>query len=96
LPLAAKLTSGIHRRPSHMALFKDRLVSQDVNPADVDVWSADDHCHVACAAPYAREDLGSPVFRIELPPAYAPEYMGAAIWCFAHLGQLAQIRADVP
>ena len=93
LTRAAKLISGIHREASHTAFFKDRFVNQDVMLADLDILSAADHCHMANARQYARQtasaaaaamyvhnDPCSPEFRLELSAAYAPDYMGAAVW----------------
>ena len=61
--------------------------------ADLDILSAADHCRMAHARQYARlaasaaaaaiyvhSDPCSPEFRIELSAAYAPDYMGAAVW----------------
>ena len=92
LTRAAKLISGIHREASHMAFFKDRSVNQDVMLADLDILSAADHCRMtharryarratsaAAAATYVHNDPCSPEFRVALPAAYAPDYMGAAV-----------------
>ena len=51
---AGKLISGICRDASHTAFFMGRSVNQDVMLADVDMLSADDHCHMAHARQYAR------------------------------------------
>ena len=90
---AAKLISGMYRDASHTAFFKDRSVNQDVMLADLNVLSADDHCHMeyarqyarhaaaaTAAALYARNDPCSPEFDVELSSAYATDYMGAAAW----------------
>ena len=93
LTWAASLISGIHREASHTAFFKDCSVNQDVVLADLDIPSAPDHCRMAHTRQYARlatsaaapasyvhNDPCSPAFRIELSAAYAPDYMGAAVW----------------
>ena len=85
------------RSPPCMAFFKDRSVNHDVMLADLDVLSADDHCRMAharqyarqaaaatAAALYARNDLCSPEFDVELSAAYAPDYIGAAVWNGLH------------
>ena len=93
LTRAVKPISGIHREASHTTFFKDRSVNHDVMLADLDILPAADHCHMAharqyarlatsaaAAATYAHNDPCSPEFRIELSAAYAPDYMGAAVW----------------
>ena len=99
LTWAANLISGIHREASHTAFFKDRSVNQGVVLADLDILSAADHCRMAHARQYARQATSaataathtyvhnnpcSPEFRIELSAAYAPDYMGAAVWHGLH------------
>ena len=97
LTRAAKLVSGIHREASHTTFFKDRSVNQDVMLADLDILSAADLCRMAHARQYARQaasaaaaatyvhnDPCSPEFRLELSAAYAPDYMGAAVWQGLH------------
>ena len=94
---AAKLISGIYRDVSHPAFAQDRSVNQDLMLADLDVLSADDHCRIAHACQYARHaaaataaalharnDPCSPEFDAELTAAYAPEYMGVAVWNGQH------------
>ena len=96
LTRAADLISGIHREASHTAV-QDRSVNQDVMLADLDIWSAADHCRMAHARQYAREatsaaaaanyvhnDRCSPEFSVELSAASAPDYMGAAVWHGLH------------
>ena len=95
LTRAAKLISGIHREASHTAFLKDRSVNPDVMLADLDILSAADHCRMARARQYARQaasaaaaaiyvhnDPCSPDFHVNvgLSAAYAPDYMGAAVW----------------
>ena len=97
LTWAAKLVRGICRDALHTAFFMDRSVNQDVMLADLDVLWADDHCRTAharqyarqtaattAAALYARHDPCSPGFDVELSAAYAPDYMGAAVWSGLH------------
>ena len=85
------------RSPPCMAFFKDRSVNHDVMLADLDVLSADDHCRMAharqyarqaeaatAAALYARNDPCSPEFDTKLSAAYAPDYMGSAVWNGLH------------
>ena len=61
--------------------------------ADLDILSAADHCRMAHARQHARQaasaaaaaicvhsDPCSPESRVELPAAYAPDDMGAAVW----------------
>ena len=97
LTRAAKLISGIHREASHTAFFKDYSVNQDVMLADLDVLLATDHCRMAHARQYARQDTlaaaaanyvhndpCSSEFRVEVSAAYAPDYMGAAVWQGLH------------
>ena len=68
-------------------------VNQDVMLAALYILSADDHCRMAHARQYARQaasaavaaiyahnDPCSPDFRVGLSAAYAPNYMGAAVW----------------
>ena len=98
LTRAAKLISGIHREASRTAFFKHRSVNPDVMLADLDIRSAADHCRMAHACQYARQaasavtaaayvhnDPCSPEFRIALSAAYAPDYMGAAVWHGLHV-----------
>ena len=88
---------GLCMEASHTAFFKDRFVNQDVMLADLDILAAADHCRMAHARQYARQatsaaaaatyvhnDPCSPKFRIELSAAYAPDYMGAAVWHGLH------------
>ena len=98
LTRAAKLISGFHREASRTAFFKDRPVNQDVMLADLDILSAADHSRMAhahqharqaasaaAAATYVHNDPCSPEFRIALSAAYAPDYMGAAVWQGLHV-----------
>ena len=98
LTRAVQLIIGIHREATRTAFFKDRSINQDVMLADLDVLSAADHCRMAHARQYARQaasaaaaaayvhnDPFSPEFRVALPAAYAPDYMGAAVWQGLHV-----------
>ena len=76
-----------------------RSVNQDVIMmlADLEVLSADDHCHMPHARQYARQsaaataaalyacnDPCSPEFDVKLSAAYAPDQMKAAAWNGLH------------
>ena len=97
LTRAANLISRGHREASNTAFFKDSSVNQELMLADLDILSAADHCRMAHARQYAGQatsaaaaathvhnDPCSPEFRIELSAAYAPDYMGAAVWRGLH------------
>ena len=93
----AKLVSGIHFEAPHTASLKARSSNQAATLADLDLLPVDDYCRVAharhCAGgaaaadpalPTARIDSRATAFDTELPAAYAPDVMGAAVPCGLH------------
>ena len=94
----ARSTPSLHLQPSHLSAAAPKEYHFLAHSADLDILSAADQCRMAHARPYARQaasaaaaatyvhnDPCSPEFRIALSAAYAPDYMGAAVWQGLHV-----------
>ena len=90
---AAKLISVIRMEEAHTSSFKDHSAKQDVMLTKLDLLPGDRFCRIAyarhyvrqatavdTAALYARNDPCATALAGELPAAYAPDLLGAAVW----------------
>ena len=90
---AAKLISVIRMEAAHTSSFKDHSAKQDVMLTKLDLLPGDRFCRIAyarhyvrqatavdTAALYVRNDPCATALAGELPAAYAPDLLGAAVW----------------